>query len=72
VIGLTGAERQVYGDMPWNDAAHLSAHGIPTVMFCPGGAGAHALEHADEHWLDLDSVQACADILLARATDFCA
>jgi acetylornithine deacetylase len=64
---LTGAERRVYGDTPWMDAALISARGIPTVVFGPGGAGAHAVEE----WADLDSVQACADILLAVATEFC-
>jgi acetylornithine deacetylase len=64
----TGAERRVYGDTPWMDAALISAKGIPTVVFGPGGAGAHAVEE----WADLESVQACADILLAVAIEFCA
>jgi acetylornithine deacetylase len=65
---VTGEERRVYGDTPWMDAAFLSAANIPTVVFGPSGAGAHAIEE----WADLESVQQCADVLLAVATDFCA
>jgi acetylornithine deacetylase len=65
---VTGEERRSYGDTPWMDAALLSAANIPTVVFGPNGAGAHA---ADE-WADLESVQRCADVLLAVATEFCA
>jgi acetylornithine deacetylase len=64
----TGADPEVYGDTPWMDAAFTAAAGIPTVVFGPGGAGAHAVEE----WADLDSVAACADVLTATATAFCA
>lgn len=64
---VTGEERRSYGDTPWMDAAFLSAANIPTVVFGPGGAGAHAVEE----WADLESVQRCADVLLAVATEFC-
>jgi acetylornithine deacetylase len=65
---VTGEERRSYGDTPWMDAAFLSAANIPTVVFGPSGAGAHAVEE----WADLESVQRCADVLLAVATEFCA
>jgi acetylornithine deacetylase len=65
---VTGEERRLYGDTPWMDAAFLSAANIPTVVFGPSGAGAHAVEE----WADLESVQRCADTLLAVATEFCA
>jgi acetylornithine deacetylase len=52
----------------WTDAASLDAVGIPTVLFGPAGAGAHAVEE----WVDLASVQACAEIYLAVAAAFCA
>lgn len=45
----------------WMDAALLTAAGIPTVIFGPGGEGAHALVE----WVDLDQVQQCADVLSA-------
>jgi acetylornithine deacetylase len=51
----------------WTDAALLSAAGIPTVVFGPGGGGAHA----DVEWVDLDDLVKLADILLATATAFC-
>jgi acetylornithine deacetylase len=65
---FTGEERRLYGDTPWMDAAFLSAANIPTIVFGPSGAGAHAVEE----WADLESVQCCADVLLAVATEFCA
>jgi acetylornithine deacetylase len=63
----TGQPRRLYGDTPWMDAAFLGAAGIPTVVFGAGGGGAHALEE----WADLQSVQQCAEVLLAVATAFC-
>jgi acetylornithine deacetylase len=58
---------EVVGHSAWMDAAMLSAAGIPTVVFGPAGAGAHAVEE----WVDLASVTACADVLTAVARDFC-
>ncbi len=51
----------------WTDAASLWAAGIPTVLFGPLGAGAHAAEE----WVDLRSLEACLKIYLATATTFC-
>jgi acetylornithine deacetylase len=51
----------------WTDAATLHAASIPTVLFGPLGEGAHA---ADE-WVDLASVQTCAEVYLATAMAFC-
>ncbi len=65
---VTGHERRVYGDTPWMDAAFTAAAGIPSVVFGPGGAGAHAVEE----WADLPSVDQCAEVLLAVAKEFCA
>ena len=52
----------------WTDAASLHAAGIPTVLFGPLGAGAHAAEE----WVDLASVKTCAEAYLATAMAFCA
>jgi acetylornithine deacetylase len=52
----------------WTDAASLHAAGIPTVLFGPLGAGAHAAEE----WVDLASVHTCAAVYLATAAAFCA
>jgi acetylornithine deacetylase len=51
----------------WTDAALLSAAGVPSVLFGPSGSGAHAVEE----WVDLESVQTCAEIYLATAMGFC-
>jgi acetylornithine deacetylase len=42
----------------WTDAALMANAGIPSVLFGPCGAGAHA----DQEWVDLASVEACAAI----------
>jgi acetylornithine deacetylase len=52
----------------WADSALLSAAGIPTVVFGPSGEG----EHAAVEWVDLASVERCADLYLAVAKSFCA
>ena len=50
------------------DAAFTSAAGIPTVVFGPDGAGAHAVEE----WAELDSVGTCAAVLADVARAFSA
>jgi acetylornithine deacetylase len=62
-----GAEPRTYGDTPWMDSALTSAAGIPTVVFGPGGAGAHAVVE----WSNLDEVAGAIDILSAVIADFC-
>jgi acetylornithine deacetylase len=62
-----GEKPAVIGTAFWTDAGLLAAAGIPTVVFGPGGAGAHA----DVEWVDLDEVLKCAEVLLATAADFC-
>jgi acetylornithine deacetylase/succinyl-diaminopimelate desuccinylase-like protein len=52
----------------WTDAALLQDAGIPTVVFGPAGEGAHA----DVEWVDLASVERCADAIAAVAREFCA
>lgn len=63
-----GREPALVAGTGWMDSALLGAAGIPTVIFGPAGAGAHAVEE----WADLDSVARCAAILLATAEEFCA
>ena len=62
-----GDKPAVVGDHPWMDAAFTAAASIPTVVYGPGGAGAHAVEE----YADLASVAACADVLEALARSFC-
>lgn len=58
----------IVGAPYWTDAASLAEAGIPAVLFGPRGAGAHAVEE----WVDLESVQQCAEIYLRVIKDFCA
>ncbi|HTP11577.1 MAG TPA: ArgE/DapE family deacylase [Anaerolineae bacterium] len=51
----------------WTDAALLAAAGIPTVVFGPIGAGAHAAEE----WIDLHSVEQAALIYAQTALAYC-
>ena len=67
VTASVGSRPELYGDTPWMDAALLSAAGIPTVVYGPGGGGAHAVEE----WSDLDEVVACAGVLAQTARRFC-
>jgi acetylornithine deacetylase/succinyl-diaminopimelate desuccinylase-like protein len=65
--GVTGRTSEHYGETYWMDAAFTQAAGIPTVVFGPGGAGAHAVDE----WVDLASVDACSDALVAAARELC-
>jgi acetylornithine deacetylase len=47
----------------WADSAFLSARGIPTVLFGPGGEGAHA----DVEWVSLTDTVDCARVLTGTA-----
>ena len=64
---VTGREVEVVGHTAWMDAAILSAAGVPTVVFGPGGEGAHAVEE----WVDLGEVEQCARTLVAVAAGWC-
>ena len=46
----------------------LSGNRIPTVLYGPGGEGAHAVVE----WVDLAQAERCTDVLIAVARDFCA
>ena len=64
---VLGAAPAFAGESGWMDSAILSAAGIPTVIFGPDGAGAHA----DEEWVDLASLEQCRQIYVATARAFC-
>ena len=51
----------------WTDAALLAAAGIPTVVFGPIGAGAHAAVE----WIDLPSMERAAAIYAQTALAYC-
>jgi len=62
---VLGKAPQIAGVPFWTDAALLSTAGIPSLLFGPAGAGAHAAEE----WVDLASVQACSEIYLQTASN---
>jgi acetylornithine deacetylase len=51
----------------WADSALIAAAGVPTVIFGPGGEGAHA----DVEWVDLAQLDRCAEALTAVIDSFC-
>ena len=55
------------GENPWMDSALLADAGVETVVIGPGGTGAHA----DEEWVDLESVYRLAGVLAATAQRYC-
>jgi acetylornithine deacetylase len=63
-----GQDAPVIGVPFWADSAVFSAAGIPTVIFGPGGEGAHAAVE----WVDLDQLDRCVTALDAVIADFCA
>jgi acetylornithine deacetylase len=65
---VLGREVRRFGDTPWMDSALLSAAGVETVVIGPAGAGAHAAEE----WVDIESVERLAEILVRAALDYCA
>ncbi|NWG18073.1 MAG: ArgE/DapE family deacylase [Chloroflexi bacterium] len=61
----TTGEAPIYMGMPaWLDSAILGREGIPTVIFGPGGEGAHAAVE----YVNLDEVFRCAAVLAEAAT----
>ena len=64
----SAAAPPIGGASYWADAAFIAAAGIPTVMFGPGGEGAHAAEE----WVSLADTEAVARTLVAVAERVCA
>ncbi|HEV3313226.1 MAG TPA: M20/M25/M40 family metallo-hydrolase [Chloroflexota bacterium] len=65
---VLGAAPDTVGDSPWMDSAYTAAAGIPTVVFGPGGAGAHS----DHEWVSIAQVDQCAQALVHLARTICA
>ena len=59
---------RVGGASYWADAAFIAAAGIPTVMFGPGGEGAHAVEE----WVSVADTEVVARTLTSVASRLCA
>jgi acetylornithine deacetylase len=55
------------GESFWMDAALLAAAGVETMVFGPGGAGAHAAEE----WVEIRSLEQLAEVLARTALEYC-
>jgi acetylornithine deacetylase len=64
---VLGHSPRFIGESYWMDSALLAEAGIDTVIMGPVGAGAHA----DEEWVDVESVVTLAGILGRTAIDYC-
>ena len=64
---IRGTPPQHIGQTFWMDSALLANAGVETVVIGPIGAGAHA----DEEWVDLQSLVDLAEILAQAAVDYC-
>lgn len=62
-----GLPAEVRGEGPWMDAALLAEAGADTAVVGPAGQGAHA----DEEWVELDSVHRLAEVLADTAVAWC-
>ncbi len=58
----------VGGASYWADSAFIAAAGIPTLLFGPGGDGAHAAEE----WVSIPDTEAVTRTLIAVAERYCA
>lgn len=65
---VRGATPALTGAAGWMDSAFLASAGIPTVIFGPGGVGAHA----DVEWVDLPSAEKVVDALVQVIHAWCA
>jgi acetylornithine deacetylase len=67
IQAVRGASPRIVGELAWLDSALLGDAGVPTVIYGPGGAGAHAAEE----WVDLATVAECARVLADLVSRFC-
>jgi acetylornithine deacetylase len=67
VAAAAGDGRPIGGASYWADSAFIAAAGIPTVLFGPGGEGAHA----QEEWVSIDDTEKVARTLVEVASAIC-
>jgi acetylornithine deacetylase len=58
VVARAAGVQSIVGIPYWTDGALFGAAGVPTVIFGPRGAGAHAAEE----WVELESLARCAAV----------
>jgi acetylornithine deacetylase len=68
LVGSYAGATEPVGEAYWTDAALIAELLVPTVVFGPGGEGAHAAVE----WVSIADVERCAAVLLSVATEFCA
>ena len=68
LVQSRGAAGDPVGMTYWADSALIAELQIPTVLFGPGGEGAHA----QVEWVSIADVERCAAVFLSVATEFCA
>jgi acetylornithine deacetylase/succinyl-diaminopimelate desuccinylase family protein len=64
---VIGSPPPIQGASYWADAAFIAAAGIPTVMFGPGGAGAHETEE----WVSVSDTATVRRVLVELARRVC-
>jgi acetylornithine deacetylase len=62
-----GETRPVMGHTYWMDSALFLATGVDTVVIGPVGGGLHT----PDEWVDVESCERLAEILVRTATDYC-
>ena len=65
---VLGHAPRIDGGSGWMDSALLSAAGVPTAIFGPGGHGSHGFEE----WADLNTLADFINVLARVTYDFCA
>jgi acetylornithine deacetylase len=67
LVGEYAGAPEPVGASFWTDAALIGELMVPTVVFGPGGEGAHAAVE----WVSIADVERCAAVLVSVAAEFC-
>ena len=67
LVGRAAGTTEHAGALFWTDAALVADAGIPTVLYGPAGAGAHAAVE----WVDLASLERVRDVVSRVAAEWC-
>jgi acetylornithine deacetylase/succinyl-diaminopimelate desuccinylase-like protein len=68
LVGSCAGAGNPVGQSYWADSALIAELLIPTVLFGPGGEGAHA----QVEWVSVADVERCVAVYLSVASEFCA
>jgi acetylornithine deacetylase len=68
LVARVAGAREFVGAPFWTDAALIAEAGIPTVLYGPEGAGAHA----EVEWVDLASLARVYEVITRTAAEWCA